>query len=134
MLNRQVLHLLLIFLCARVDGNSAVFNPCISRPQLTEDEASQVLENWTKNVTLVDRTFKCLLTCLLMDLDLVSSSGQVQIDKYLKAGVVDWKYWAIELVTCRAEFEDEKDVCELSYGMFNCFREVKLEFDKRASK
>ncbi|KAH8365260.1 hypothetical protein KR084_006804, partial [Drosophila pseudotakahashii] len=115
-----------------VKGNSAVYNPCIQQTELTEAEAHQVLEKWPDYP--IDRTYKCFLTCVLLDLELISESGKVQINKYLKSGVVDWQWVAIELVTCRIEFDDEKDLCEYSFGMFNCFRKVKLEAEKKSTK
>ncbi|XP_016989445.1 general odorant-binding protein 57e [Drosophila rhopaloa] len=134
MLNREALYLFLMFLCRTVHSNSAVYNPCIRQMELTKDEASQVLEKWPDNGALVDREFKCFLTCVLLDLGLISKHGVVQIGEYLRSGVVDWKWVATDLVVCRAEYEDEKDLCELSFGLFNCFREVKLAAERKASK
>nr|BAG11613.1 odorant-binding protein 57e [Drosophila takahashii] len=132
MFDQKALYLIVVFLCGTVNGNSAVYNPCIQQTELTEDEAHQVLENWPDSP--IDRVYKCFLTCVLLDLELISKSGEVQIDKYLKTGVVDWKWVAIDLVTCRIEFSDEKDLCELAYGIFNCYRRVKLEAEEKASK
>nr|BAG11625.1 odorant-binding protein 57e [Drosophila fuyamai] len=133
MLDRQPLYLFLMFLCRTVHSNSAVFNPCISQMEFTKAEASQVLEHWPDNGALIDRDFKCFLTCALLDLGLISKHGEVQIGEYVRSGVVDWKWVATDLVVCRAEYEDERDLCELSFGLFNCFREVKLAAERKAS-
>nr|BAG11607.1 odorant-binding protein 57e [Drosophila yakuba] len=132
MLDRRTLYCILLHLfCGKVLANSAVFNPCASRTEMTENEAHQVMENWPDPP--VDRAYKCLLTCVLLELGLIDDRGNVQIDKYMKSGVVDWQYVAFELVTCRIEFSDEKDLCELSYGLFNCFRVVKLATERNSS-
>nr|BAD83892.1 Odorant-binding protein 57e [Drosophila melanogaster] len=131
MLDQLTLCLLLNFLCANVLANTSVFNPCVSQNELSEYEAHQVMENWP--VPPIDRAYKCFLTCVLLDLGLIDERGNVQIDKYMKSGVVDWQWVAIELVTCRIEFSDERDLCELSYGIFNCFKNVKLAAEKNVS-
>ncbi|XP_016957030.1 general odorant-binding protein 57e [Drosophila biarmipes] len=132
MMDRQALYIILLFLCGTVDGNSAVFNPCIQQIELSQDEAHQVLENWPE--TIIDRGYKCFLTCVLLDLGLITKSGDLQIDKYMKSGVVDWRWVATDLVVCRIEFSDEKDLCELSFGLFNCFRRVKKEAEEKLKK
>ncbi|XP_017072577.1 general odorant-binding protein 57e [Drosophila eugracilis] len=136
MLDRQALYLILLLSCGTVHGNSAVYNPCIKYMKLTEDEATQVLNHWPdrKDPSFDDRGYRCFLTCVLIDMGLISPSGQVQIDKYMKSGVVDWRYVAMELVWCRGDFEDEKDLCELAFGIFNCFREVKLGVANKRDK
>ncbi|EDV55319.1 general odorant-binding protein 57e [Drosophila erecta] len=131
MLDRPTPYLLLLFLCGKVLANTAVFNPCASQAALSETEAHKVMESWPDPP--IDRAHKCYLTCVLLDLGLVDQNGDVQIDKYLKSGVVDWRYVAFELINCRIEFGDERDLCELSYGLFNCFRAVKLAAESNSS-
>ncbi|XP_016927426.3 general odorant-binding protein 57e [Drosophila suzukii] len=129
MFDRKALYLIVAFLCGTVNGNTPVYNPCIQQIELTKEEAHQVLENWPD--TPIDRSYKCFLTCVLLDLGLISKSGEVQIDEYLKSGVVDWRWVAMELVYCRIEFSDEKDLCDLAFGLWNCFRKVKKEGDEK---
>nr|BAG11623.1 odorant-binding protein 57e [Drosophila ficusphila] len=136
MFDRQALFVFITFWCGIVHANSALFNPCISRQELTLDEATQVLDHWPskENLSSIDRNYKCFLTCVLLDLELISANGEVQIDKYTKLGVIDWKWVATELVSCRAKYVDEKDLCELAFGLFNCFRELKLSAEKKPLK
>nr|BAG11635.1 odorant-binding protein 57e [Drosophila jambulina] len=128
MLDRQTLYLFVIILCASVQGNTVVFNSCMSQKELPEDQALTALENWPDNhdLSLVEHSYKCFMTCVLMDLGVVDKMGQVQIDKYLKSGALDRNWVAIDLAPCRSKYHDEMDMCEYVFGLFNCFREMKL--------
>nr|BAG11631.1 odorant-binding protein 57e2 [Drosophila constricta] len=128
MLDRLALYLFVIILGSKVQGDSVVFNPCTSQKELSEADTLMVLENWpdNHNVSLIDRSYKCFITCVLIDLGLINGTGQVQIDKYVKSGNLDWKWVATELAPCRSKYLDEADLCEFAFGIFNCFRERKL--------
>ncbi|KAH8258266.1 hypothetical protein KR038_008888, partial [Drosophila bunnanda] len=113
-------------------ANSVVLNPCMSQKELSEDEALTALENWPDNhdISLIERSYKCSMTCVLMDLDLINNLGQVSIDKYVKSGALDRNWVATDLSSCRTKYEDEHDLCEYAFGIFNCFREMKLAVER----
>nr|BAG11628.1 odorant-binding protein 57e [Drosophila auraria] len=127
MLGRLVLYLFVSVLCDTVQGTSVVFNPCASQKELSEAQALVALENWpdNHNVDLIDRSYKCFITCVLMDLELINGTGHVQVDKYVKSGVLDWKWVTSESAMCRSRYLDEPDMCNLVFGIFNCLRERK---------
>ncbi|KAH8401363.1 hypothetical protein KR009_004951, partial [Drosophila setifemur] len=108
--------------------NSVVYNPCISQKEYPMEEMQIFLDNWPddQNVSRIDRSYKCFMTCVLIDLGLMNDNGQLQIEKHLEFGFVDPHWWIKELAPCRTKYEDEHDLCEFAFGIFNCFRERKL--------
>ncbi|KAH8291538.1 hypothetical protein KR054_012571, partial [Drosophila jambulina] len=102
-----------------------VYNPCMSQKELSEDEAVSALENWPDNQDL-SRSYKCFMTCVLIDVGLINKSGEVQINKYVQSGALDRNWVASELASCRSKYIEEHDLCEYAFGLFNCFREMKL--------
>ncbi|XP_017024953.1 general odorant-binding protein 57e [Drosophila kikkawai] len=133
MMDGQSFYLFLIFLCSSVQGASVVFNPCISQKELSAAEAIIALENWPDNqdISLIEHRYKCTMTCVLIDLGLVNKMGQVQIDKYVESGVLDRMWVASDLASCRSKYHDEWDLCEFVFGIFNCFREMKLAAERK---
>nr|BAG11633.1 odorant-binding protein 57e [Drosophila tani] len=132
MLGRLALCLFVSILSDTVQADSVVFDPCASQKELSEADTLMVLNNWPDhhNVSLIDRSYKCFITCVLMDLKLINGTGHVQIDEYVKLGFLDWKWVASELAPCRARYLDKADLCEFAFGLFNCFRERKLAAEK----
>ncbi|KAH8253654.1 hypothetical protein KR032_006380, partial [Drosophila birchii] len=110
-----------------------VYNPCITQKELSEAEAVIALEKWPDNqdLTRIERRYKCYMTCILIDLGLINKMGQLQMDKYLKSGALDKNWWASDLASCRSKYQDEQDLCEYTFGIFNCFREMKLAEEKK---
>nr|BAG11630.1 odorant-binding protein 57e1 [Drosophila constricta] len=132
MLDRLTLYIFVIILRGTDQGYPVDGNPCTTSNELDEDATLMVLETWPDNQYLqsYDHHYKCFITCLLMNLGLINGTGHVQIDKYVKSGVLDWQWVANELAPCRFKFQDEADMCEFVFGIFHCYRERKLAAEK----
>ncbi|KAH8401364.1 hypothetical protein KR009_004950, partial [Drosophila setifemur] len=92
------------------------------------EEANAVLEVWPANldVSKVNRTHKCYVRCLLVYFGTLSFSGEVLLDKYFDAGILDEFAVGPIVQRCRYQYKDEPDHCEHAFGIFNCFRNEHL--------
>ncbi|KAH8320842.1 hypothetical protein KR067_010884, partial [Drosophila pandora] len=99
-------------------------DPCENHKGFTEKDANEVMENWPANllVSRVNRTHKCRVACILSYYMLLGYEGQITLDKYLDAGIIDEYEVASTLLRCKYEYKDEKDICEFGFGIFYCFR------------
>ncbi|KAH8274580.1 hypothetical protein KR018_001353, partial [Drosophila ironensis] len=102
--------------------------PCVELNGITEAEANAVMENWPDdlNLAIVNRTHKCYVSCILVYFGILDTSAELTLDKYFDTGVIDEYAVAPALNQCRFEYKDEKDLCERTFGIFNCLRIHKL--------
>ncbi|KAH8373761.1 hypothetical protein KR200_001487, partial [Drosophila serrata] len=109
-------------------ADSVIYNPCASQKELPDAEKLIALENWPDNqdISLIEHSYKCSMACVLMDLGLINQIGRVTIDNYVRSGALDGKWVISDLASCRNKYHDEQDLCEYAFGIFNCFREMKL--------
>ncbi|KAH8319964.1 hypothetical protein KR074_010037, partial [Drosophila pseudoananassae] len=99
-------------------------DPCENHLGFTDNEANEVMENWPANllVSSVNRTHKCRVACILFYYMLLNYDGEIHLDKYLDAGIIDEYEISSTLVRCQYEYRNEKDVCEYGFGIFYCYR------------
>nr|BAG11622.1 odorant-binding protein 57d3 [Drosophila ficusphila] len=95
---------------------------------LKVEDANIVLSHWPANLNLakVNRTHKCYVACIFFSFSLLSSSGQLTLDKYFDNGNINELQVAPTIRRCEYQFENEKDFCEHTFGMFDCFRQEML--------
>nr|BAG11615.1 odorant-binding protein 57d2 [Drosophila biarmipes] len=125
-------HLILVWLLlvfGHQFGNSEFIHPCNHHNGITEEVAHEVLKVWPGNLNLasVNRTHKCYVTCIFLYYSIVSSSGDITLDKYYNSGVINEYAFTPTLRRCIYEKRLETDYCEHTFGMFNCFRQGKLK-------
>ncbi|XP_016957029.2 general odorant-binding protein 57d [Drosophila biarmipes] len=109
-------------------SRSEFFDPCPHHNGFTEEQADALFKDWPANLNLasVNRSHKCYVTCILVYYDLVGFSGELSLDKYFDSGVIDEFAFAPTMRRCRDEYKKETDICEHTFGIFNCFRQEKL--------
>nr|BAG11604.1 odorant-binding protein 57d1 [Drosophila varians] len=118
----QVLSVIIIFQIIQVVSFSE--DPCENHYGISEKEASEIMEDWPANLAIskVNRTQKCRVACTLLYYGLLHYSGEIHMDKYFDAGVIDELEVSSTIVRCHYEFRNEKDICEYAFGIFYCFR------------
>nr|BAG11611.1 odorant-binding protein 57d2 [Drosophila takahashii] len=119
----------LLFLFGFQFGNSKSYHPCHFDDRvvqyIADEEANKDLKDWPLNLNLasVNKTHKCYVTCIFILKNLVSTSGEVTLDKYFDSGIIDKISFTPTLTRCRDEFSKETDLCDHVFGMLNCFRQ-----------
>ncbi|KMY95279.1 general odorant-binding protein 57d [Drosophila simulans] len=103
-------------------------DPCPHNEGIDENIAEGILSDWPANVNLtsVKRSHKCYVTCILQYYNIVSSSGEIFLDKYYDTGVIDEFAVAPKINRCRYEFRMETDYCSRIFAIFNCLRQELL--------
>jgi len=109
-------------------SNSEFIHPCTQHNGISEELAYEVLKDWPGNLNLasVNRTHKCFVTCILLYYNIVTTSGDLSLDKYYNAGDIDPRAIAPTIRRCFYEYRQETDYCEHTFGLFNCFRQEQL--------
>nr|BAG11603.1 odorant-binding protein 57d [Drosophila merina] len=119
---------LMVIKCGIILAQFKYQDPCENHLGFTAEEANAIMENWPANlaVSKVNRTHKCLVACLVSYFMLLDNSGEIHLDKYFDAGIIDEFEVAGTLVRCFEEYKNEKDICDYAFGMFNCYRMEKI--------
>nr|BAG11610.1 odorant-binding protein 57d1 [Drosophila takahashii] len=113
---------------ATVSSCSEYFDPCTHHNGIPEEEAEAVFNDWPANLNLatVSRTHKCYVSCILLYYDLIGTSGEVTLDKYFDSKIIDEFAFSPIMRRCLYEYRKETDLCEHTFGVFNCFRQERL--------
>nr|BAG11608.1 odorant-binding protein 57d [Drosophila erecta] len=109
-------------------SNSEFYDPCPHTNGIDEDEAEAVFRDWPAYLSLssVNRTHKCYVICIFQYYNIVSTSGEITLEKYYDSGVIDEFAVAPKINRCRYEFRKEEDFCERMFAVFNCLRQELL--------
>nr|BAG11621.1 odorant-binding protein 57d2 [Drosophila ficusphila] len=101
---------------------------CRNHNGIKIEDANTVLDDWPANLNLakVNRTHKCYVACIFYYFNIISYSGELTLDKYFDNGNINELQVAPTIRRCEYQFEDEKDFCEHTFGMFDCFRQEML--------